>query len=218
MSELSDSYKLLILIIFVVVISIITLLTRKDILFSILYSLGILKLNPSFYFHYAIREYIHKGDIVLDIGANWGCYTMLFSRWGAVVYAVEPIKTVSSWIPTIKNAKLFSYALGDKEQTVALSNWRDTSGAYKISSYGQYKAQMVKGSRIFKDLCNIDFIKIDVEGSELPILADMKDLISKFKPMILVETNDDKVHKLLETIGYECIDSFFNDFLWRKSK
>jgi FkbM family methyltransferase len=41
----------------------------------------------------ALKREAHAGDTILDIGANVGCYTMLFARWvgdGGHVYAFEP--------------------------------------------------------------------------------------------------------------------------------
>ena len=181
----------------------------KRLLFKILYNLQILRLFPQFYFHYEVRKYIKKDDVVLDIGANQGIYTRIFSNSGTKVYAVEPISKF--WSMLLKDSIVMPFALGDDTKMVCLDCWRNTSGAYRISEKG-IVAQMVNGSKIFKHLDKINFIKIDVEGSELPIIEDMKDLILKHKPTILIETG--VIDKVLEYLkGYKIKDTMFNDYL-----
>lgn len=65
---------------------------------------------------------------------------------------------------------------------------------------------MRKGSEVFNNVKKIDFIKCDVEGFELVILNDMKSLIQKFKPSMLIETSAESRQKVLEfmlALGYE---------------
>lgn len=182
----------------------------KPLLFDILYYLQILRVFKQFYFHYAIKKYIKKDDIVIDIGANWGCYTRLFLRCvgkDGIVEAVDPITTVSEK----PNLIVWREALGSKEQIVKLKQWRNSSGAYKISDDGDIEVYMVRGSLLFSSLDKINFIKIDVEGSELPIIEDMKELIKEHKSMILIETG--QIDKILEILtGYEIKEQCLNDY------
>ncbi|MBK7108678.1 MAG: FkbM family methyltransferase [Bacteroidetes bacterium] len=65
---------------------------------------------------------------------------------------------------------------------------------------------MRKGSEVFNELENIDFIKCDVEGFELVILDDIKLLIQKFKPSMLIETSEESRQNVLEfmhALGYQ---------------
>jgi len=182
-------------------------------IFKILYNLQILRFFPQFYFHYAVREYIKEGDVVIDIGANWGIYTRLFKKWGAFVIAVEPIQKFIDILKSI-NVKIVPCALGSEEKNIHLTHWRDTSGCYRISDEGEYQSVMIKGSVIFANL-KMDFIKIDVEGfnhEELDIIEDIAELILKHKPKILIETG--KINEVLSYLpGYKVIDQFRNDYL-----
>ena len=185
----------------------------KPIVFKILYNLQILRFSPQFYFHYEIKKYIKKGDVVIDIGANWGCYTRLFKKWGANVIAVEPIQKFIDILKSI-NVKIVPCALGSGEKNIHLMHWRDTSGCYRISYEGEYQSVMIKGGVIFANL-KMDFIKIDVEGfnhEELDIIEDMAELILKHKPKILIETG--KINEVLSYLPrYKVIDQFRNDYL-----
>jgi FkbM family methyltransferase len=178
------------------------------ILFNILYKLQILRLFPQFYFHYEVRKYIKKGDIVLDIGANQGIYTKIFKDLGGFVIAVEP---VDKFYFQLKADVIYRCALGGENKSCCMEQWRNTSGAYKIADKGEL-VWMRKGSDLFKHLSKLNFIKIDVEGSELPIIEDMRELILKHKPTILIETG--RINKVLDFLpGYKIKDRCFNDWL-----
>jgi FkbM family methyltransferase len=60
----------------------------------------------------------------------------------------------------------------------------------------------------------LDFIKLDIEGSELDALLGARRMLSYFHPTILAETkfgwNHDEIHQLLSATGYEC-RSFHGD-------
>lgn len=183
-------------------------------LFLILYYSQILRLSKKFHFHYFIRKFIKKDDVVIDIGANWGCYTRLFKKWGADVYAVEPVakfRPVLRRIIGLDKLRVLDYALGDENKFIGMEQWRDTDGAYRVSDKGQM-ATMVKGSWLFGDIDKLDFIKIDVEESEVPIIKDMKELIEKHKPMILIETGF--IREVLNLLpDYNVLHSFQNEYL-----
>jgi FkbM family methyltransferase len=115
------------------------------------------------------------------------------------------------------NLIIWRDVLGEKEKEVKLKQWRNTSGAYKIASDGDITTQMVRGSLLFSDLDKINFIKIDVEGSELPIIEDMRTLILEHKPMILIETGF--IKEVLDILtGYKIKDQCLNDYLLIKGE
>jgi FkbM family methyltransferase len=54
----------------------------------------------------------------------------------------------------------------------------------------------------------LDFIKMDIEGSELDALLGARRMLSQFHPTIVAETkfgwNYNEIRQLLDAIGYEC--------------
>ncbi|HCQ02502.1 MAG TPA: hypothetical protein DIT99_18270 [Candidatus Latescibacteria bacterium] len=53
------------------------------------------------------------------------------------------------------------------------------------------------------------FVKIDVQGYEIEVLRGLIRTIGAYKPVILIERNDDNlelVHKFLEQRGYTMVD------------
>lgn len=70
----------------------------------------------------------------------------------------------------------------------------------------EYTAEMRRGSRLFAECERVDFIKCDVEGYELHILRDLRPLLERHHPQVLVETggeNRPQVVALFRELGYE---------------
>ena len=188
-----------------------------------LYRLGFLKRDPQFAYHYYVKKLINKGDTVIDIGANLGYYTILFANWvgkEGKVYSVEPVsiynKIFKEQARKYRNITLFPFALGNEEKDVELvsvvsSGYLRTGLSHIYNSekddanksYGfKIQSQMKIASKLFADIEKINYIKIDIEGDEFVVLADMKKLIQKHKPIIQVEMNDHRVADLLRQLGY----------------
>lgn len=190
------------------------------------YDLRILKLSPEYEYHYFDKNLINKGDTVIDIGANLGYYSILFSRWvgnTGKVYAVEPIelynKVFNEFTKGRDNIELLSYALGSEEKKITLvtssrSGYFNTGLPHVYDSKRdgdmndqefKFEAQMVSPKKLFGDLDRIDYVKCDIEGLEYTVLSEMKDILDKHKPIVQVEVWSDtkeQVMTLFENLGY----------------
>ena len=187
--------------------------------YFLLYRLGMLKYNRNYDYHYFVKHLINEGDVIIDIGANLGYYSLLFARWTGTkgsVYAVEPIQVYNEIFnekaKKYKNLTLYPYALGEEEKTVELVSSPQTGflstglphiydpqrdGKAENQEY-KFEAQMKKPSVLFRNLNKIDYIKCDIEGYEYIVLSDMKEIIRKYKPKIQVEVWPENKKKLLE--------------------
>ena len=155
--------------------------------YLLLYRTGMLKYNSNYDYHYFVKHLVDKGEVVIDIGANIGYYSLLFARWvgdSGKVFAVEPNRVYnevfSERAKKYKNITLYPYAL-------------------------ENETQMLKPSVLFENLDKIDYIKCDIEGHEYFILSDMKEIIRKFKPKVQVKVlpeNREKLFELFEELGY----------------
>lgn len=196
--------------------------------FQLAYRTKWLKKNYIYKYHYFDRYFIHGGDHVLDIGANLGYYTTLFSKWvvqkgnNGHVYAVEPVTdffNILRWATrNAKNVTLYNYALGAEEKEVTLETpgrygYLRTGLAHISPSAGSqekaeftFKASMKRASHLFIDLPKLDFIKCDIEGYEEVVLPEMQSVLDKFKPAIQVETwgtHKSTISLFLANLGYE---------------
>lgn len=195
-------------------------------IYLLIYDLQILRLSPQYEYHYFDKKLINKGDTVIDIGANLGYYSILFSRWvgdTGKVYAVEPIqlynKVFNDFTKGRDNISLLSYALGAEEKMISLvtssrSGYFNTGLPHVYDSKRdgdindqefRFEAQMTSPRKLFADIDRIDFVKCDIEGLEHIVLDEMKEILYKHKPIVQVEVwgeNKQQVMQLFEDLGY----------------
>lgn len=152
---------------------------------------------------------VKVGDIVLDIGAHKAGYLYFFRKQvgdKGHIYAFEPQTRLFTYLQKLK--RIFGWNNVTIEQ-LALSNKQGNSVLYvpvttdeKTSSPGATIVSHPENSD-FKPLEEIqtdtldtycstrlitpDFIKIDVEGNELPLLQGGVETLRKSKPKIIVE-------------------------------
>ncbi|MFR9166640.1 MAG: FkbM family methyltransferase [Dysgonomonas sp.] len=194
--------------------------------YFVLYKTKILKNSPNYSYHYYAKNLIRKGDTVIDIGANLGYYSILFSNWvgeKGKVYSVEPIavynKIFNEKAKKHKNITLYPYALGLEEKKIELVSSpktgylstglphvydSDRDGRLEDQEF-RFQAEMKIPSELFEPLDRIDYIKCDIEGFEYVVLNNMKDLIDKHKPIVQAEVwgdNETNVNRLFKDMGY----------------
>jgi len=51
----------------------------------------------------------------------------------------------------------------------------------------------------------VDWIKVDVEGSEFEVIEGLQNTLRKFDPRLIVEVTNMKTIQLIKDIGYKCI-------------
>ncbi|MFO7789306.1 MAG: FkbM family methyltransferase [Bacteroidales bacterium] len=172
--------------------------------------------------HY-LPEVIHQGDTCIDIGANLGYYTIFMSKLTGPrgkVYAAEPVPMfIKIWKDNVKktgydNMEMLPYALGETEQTVKMGMPAPEGivhhGMTKVidnenKNFSEnFEAEMKVPDKLFADIQHIDFIKIDIEGYEYPVLKNMIKTLRKHRPKLQIELSKDReaIFELLETEGY----------------
>ena len=187
------------------------------------FNLGLLKKNKNYAYPYFLKNILQEGDVVIDLGANLGYYSKLFSRLtgkNGKVYAVEPIKPILNVLrkntKNRENIKILPYALGTENKDIFLGNDTKSKTGYiasgsnfvldpnttkKNNAEVEFKAKMRKGSEVFQYLKKLDFMKIDVEGYETVIIPELEDIVLKFKPIILMETKNEKRKEMLDFLS-----------------
>lgn len=143
-----------------------------------------------------VMDDLRPTDIVLDIGACIGGFSLKICKKVKYVYAVEPFMTdrlkENIILNGIKNITVMDYALGLGEQEI---EW---GGVTK-------KRQCLSLSEIIK-LCGgrVDFLKCDCEGGEMSIKSDELDGIRRIEMEVHCSQKDfGGFLKMLDVAGFE---------------
>lgn len=141
------------------------------------------------------RYFLQSDDVCLDIGANIGMKSLMLSQFvpNGRVIAIEASPTVGEAL------KLNIEKSGEPNIAVSQCAISDTDGevgfadnsAYGHIAQGDVRVPAKRLATLLGELgiSRLDFIKIDVEGFEYPILKDAIDIINRHKSLVLFEFN-----------------------------
>ncbi len=170
----------------------------------------------------AILNYQRKkygdGVVMLDGGANIGCFTVSFARamqgWGTVL-AMEAQERLfyalcgNIALNNAMNAQAIYCALDSDDGYVdfPVLDYRMPGNYGALSAVGGVGPKIKVMSRRIDSLNleRLDFLKIDVEGTELKVLTGANKTIERCKPFIMAEHIHAKVDALepfFKSIGY----------------
>ncbi len=151
------------------------------------------------------RERLRAGDVVLDVGANIGIFTMLAAsrvgRDGRVI-AVEPILRNRQLIARAAQANGFSQveiiaaAASDSSSSIQLRTHPETSNAATQAAAGD-RLRGQEGRSVIvptldldsqlDDLSRLDLLKIDIAGMEPLALRGLERCLIRLRPALLSE-------------------------------
>ncbi len=192
-------------------------------LFFVAHRLGIGRHAPATEYTFHLKNLMRAGDLAIDIGANLGYYARLMARIAGRdghVYAVEPVAPIRRVLERnlrgCGNTVILPYALGAAEGQIRMGNATVRTGGYFGTGQNfvmeasdeadvEFTAEMRRGSELFGHLTRIDFIKCDVEGYETIVMEEMRPLLERFRPTVLIETggeNRARIVGLFTELGY----------------
>ncbi|MGD9200474.1 MAG: FkbM family methyltransferase [Chitinispirillia bacterium] len=149
-----------------------------------------------------IRKILKRGDKVIDIGANYGVYSLSMALKvgnSGKVLAFEPTSYVAECLANsikvnnFRNTELIKAGLSDRSRKAVFftSPNSELNSLYpEDSSEGSYETIELISLDSCIDKFNwdrIDFIKLDAEGEEANILNGAKNTITRFSPLIMFE-------------------------------
>ena len=174
-----------------------------------------------------VRLLVGRGECVVDAGANVGYVSRIFSRLvgeSGKVVSIEPVPETyrilreNVRLLRMRNVITVNCAVGEREGRVRMELPRYASGAENY-----YESRIVSGtgrggrvvevrlrplsSVVAAAGCRPDFIKIDVEGVEVAVIAGALDLIGRDRPGLLIESSgevgdaDTPLGRLVEMLG-----------------
>jgi FkbM family methyltransferase len=129
---------------------------------------------------------------IVDVGANLGATSLLFSCWypDATLYSIEPQREVYEILARNSernpNAKCFNFGLYDSQRRTPLYKSRVEAGTASIGKSFLNTAlseeiELRDAATFFKDqqIDAIDILKVDTEGCEYPILMSIKEKLPR---------------------------------------
>ena len=175
-------------------------------------------------------ENVKEGMRVVDVGANIGYYTTLFSRLvgaSGTVTAFEPDPTNFSLLQKncavngCRNVKLENLALSNKDDTAKLHLSEVNRGDHRISSSDEnletIEVKTVRLEYFLDHQEGFDLLKMDIQGHEFHALKGMGRLLDRegiimvmeFMPEALKEADSDPMDLLdfLRSKDFEMRDS-----------
>ena len=166
-----------------------------------------------------VKKYYKKGTDIVDIGANIGTNTLMFSDYGPV-HSFEPafhtILSKNIEQNTLKNpVKVYPFGISQEKKDFDFylpkpSNGRTNYGGASINACPSCSTKFHRIIEVDK-LDDVYYgkpsiIKIDVEGHELFTLYGCAETIRIHKPAIFIEifnyTENHEIAKFLEKFGY----------------
>ena len=164
-----------------------------------------------------LRRYLSPGMRVLDVGANFGVYTVLAARCvgpsGRAV-SVEPSSTTARWLRAnvalngSANTEVAELALSDRGGEVELSTERGAECNRLIEDSAAFRrSELVKSERLDDfalalGLDEVDFVKLDAEGAEKRILDGGWRFFSEQSPLVMFEI------KSTDTVDLTLVNKF----------
>jgi FkbM family methyltransferase len=162
-----------------------------------------------------------SGGTFLDVGSNVGNHAVYAAKVlkASKVIAVEPnpvalniLKCNIALNDLQDNVRPLAVGLSDRPgrvslDTPSLNNLGRTRLAHALTDGS---VEIVTGDSIFRDE-PIHFVKIDVEGHELRVIAGLRQLIDRWRPPLFVEVDEANYSafpELVERLGYQVVEKY----------
>ena len=187
------------------------------------------------------HQVIKPEDVALDIGANLGYHTItmgeLVGNSGHVI-SFEPQRIIyqqlncNIFLNGLGNVYTFPYALGENKGEVYIQEpdyynvgeWPNVTNIGNTSINVEKRGVPVHQTTLDSvNLNKLNFIKIDIQGSELSCLKGGYNTISKFKPYIFMEIEEVQLKKFglttsdlinyTKNLGYKLYQIYVDDRL-----
>jgi FkbM family methyltransferase len=163
-------------------------------------------------------------DVILDVGAHIGTFSLLASARAprGRVFAVEASREsynlcrINVRLNHIRNVEVSHLALSDRVGEVRLhhadGNWGHSTVAVRGVGGETVRGETLAAFMDTHDIVSCDFMKMNVEGAEFPILlATPPDVLRRFKVMLVLYHADlyrqageeDLLHHL-RSAGFQC--------------
>jgi len=130
-----------------------------------------------------VKEIVKSGDTAVDLGASIGFYTLLLARLvgeGGRIISVEPTSNQFPYL--VKNVEVNGYK--DRVELVNAAAWNKQLTPIQINAGHEGEIKYAVLDEILPE--KVDFIKMDVDGSELNALKGLVKTIERNKQLKII--------------------------------
>ena len=173
---------------------------------------------------------LRAGSVAFDLGAYAALSSIAFSKAvgpeGRVI-ALEPDPlnqpaaranlAAHARVNGLDNVELVAAAAADKSGRLAFSS-EGAMGSALVSIIGRHRGETVDVEAVTLQeladrfaLTRVDFIKVDIEGSELPLVLGSEPFLRRYKPRLIIEPHfidgtltSGPIVSFLDSIDYHC--------------
>lgn len=177
-------------------------------------------------------RHVRGSAIAIDGGAHIGAWSRLLAARFAVVHAFEPSPDTFACLEynlaarSITNVVCHACALGASPSTATMAldaenAARANTGARHVVVGGEIAVVTIDSLA----LPELDFLKLDIEGSEFAALQGARETLRRCRPVVLVENKHlwtrhfglpaGCVEELLTRERYRCVERVSCDEIWR---
>ncbi len=153
--------------------------------------------------------HLDTNDVMLDVGAADGAWTIAAAKQGATVYAIDPAAKF-----TKLDAQVEAAGQEIEDRVHVVEAYASDRNGEKVEVEGGRTRVMVPGLTldtlsISEDLTNgssVTFVKIDVEGLEMNVLRGATGILMRDKPDLMVEVHIETVRD--KRVSVEEVEKF----------
>ncbi len=131
-------------------------------------------------------SYVKNFRTAVDIGAHCGTWSMWLAQKFAHLHAFEPValhRECFALNVAGLNVTLHDCALGSKDGSIAMHTSAGSSGDSWVDGDGDIPLRRLDDL----NLQDVDFMKLDCEGGELPALWGAENTLNRCHPVVIVE-------------------------------
>jgi len=178
---------------------------------------------------------VRPGDIVIDAGSCWGDSTLYFADKVGIAGRVYSFEFAPENLQIFYNNINLNPQLAERIEVVSKALWNNSGGMLPYYYYGPATSildtkplgKLLVSTVTIDDfvkaegIARIDFIKMDIEGSELRALQGAEETIRRFRPRLAISVYhrpDDLfvIPEYLDNLGlhYELLMDHFSTNAW----
>jgi FkbM family methyltransferase len=176
-----------------------------------------------------MRQLVDPGQTLLDIGANFGWYSLNLAKWipDLTIHAFEPIPKTFGYLKRnlelndMKNIRIHNFGFSKEAEQKVFYFYPEGSGNASLANLSERAdaEEIVCQIRTLDEVASeqrlaVDFIKCDVEGAELFVFQGGIETLCKQQPLVLTEMlrkwaakfdyHPNQLIELFTEIGYRC--------------